>query len=263
MPSRSTGLLFALPALIVLALLIAYPVAYTGLLSVTDEKGAFVGLKNFAGGAEARGRRRRPSGTPSGGSAARSSSRCCSARRRRSCSTRASAAAAALRAITLIPWVVPGIVAATTWAWMFHTEFGIINYMLTAPGHHRRAGRLADQPRHRHAGDDRDQRLEALPLRRDHGARRPAVDPARTSTRRPASTARASGTRCATSCCPAVRPVIVAVTLLLRDLGAQLHHHHLRHHPRRPGEPDADHADPDLPPRLRERSSSTRRRRSR
>ena len=39
-----------------------------------------------------------------------------------------------MRAITLIPWVVPGIVAATTWAWMFHTEFGIINYMLTAPG---------------------------------------------------------------------------------------------------------------------------------
>ena len=39
-----------------------------------------------------------------------------------------------VRAITLIPWVVPGIVAATTWAWMFHTEFGIINYMLTAPG---------------------------------------------------------------------------------------------------------------------------------
>jgi multiple sugar transport system permease protein len=29
--------------------------------------------------------------------------------------------------------VVPGIVAATTWAWMFHTEFGIINYMLMAP----------------------------------------------------------------------------------------------------------------------------------
>ena len=36
--------------------------------------------------------------------------------------------------MTLIPWVVPSIVAATTWAWMFHTEFGIINYMLTGPG---------------------------------------------------------------------------------------------------------------------------------
>src|SRR5690606_3673613 len=41
---------------------------------------------------------------------------------------------AIVRSVTLIPWVVPGIVAATTWAWMLHTEFGIINYMLTAPG---------------------------------------------------------------------------------------------------------------------------------
>ena len=39
-----------------------------------------------------------------------------------------------LRSLTVIPWVVPGIVAATTWAWMFHTEFGIINYMLTSTG---------------------------------------------------------------------------------------------------------------------------------
>ena len=37
-----------------------------------------------------------------------------------------------VRSLALIPWVVPGIVAATTWAWMFHTEFGIINYMLTS-----------------------------------------------------------------------------------------------------------------------------------
>ena len=34
---------------------------------------------------------------------------------------------ALVRSIALVPWVVPGIVAATTWAWMFHTEFGIIN----------------------------------------------------------------------------------------------------------------------------------------
>ena len=63
-----------------------------------------------------------------------------------------SSAAALVRSITLIPWVVPGIVAATTWAWMFHTEFGIINYMLTGPGIIDEAGRLADQQRHRAAG---------------------------------------------------------------------------------------------------------------
>ncbi len=46
---------------------------------------------------------------------------------------------AVVRSVTLVPWVVPGIVAATTWAWMLHTEFGIINYMLTSPG-------LIDEP---------------------------------------------------------------------------------------------------------------------
>ena len=46
--NRNTGLLFALPALIVLFMLIAYPVAYTGLLSVTDAKGNWVGGNNFA-----------------------------------------------------------------------------------------------------------------------------------------------------------------------------------------------------------------------
>jgi multiple sugar transport system permease protein len=41
---------------------------------------------------------------------------------------------AIIRAVALIPWVIPGIVAATTWAWMFHTEFGIINAMMTGVG---------------------------------------------------------------------------------------------------------------------------------
>jgi multiple sugar transport system permease protein len=133
MQSQSTGYLFILPALLVLALLIAYPVAYTGLLSVTDNGGAYVGLENF----------------------------------RRILGARATATAfvntlwwvagsivfqvvlgvltaillnqtfrgrAIVRSVALIPWVVPGIVAATTWAWMLHTEFGIVNYMLTGPG---------------------------------------------------------------------------------------------------------------------------------
>jgi multiple sugar transport system permease protein len=133
MGRTSPGLLFVLPALIVLAMLIAYPLAYTGVLSVTDNDGAFVGVKNFNAVLGARA-------TPQafwntiwyvGGSivfqvlfgtmAAILLNQTFFGR-------------GAIRAITLIPWVVPGIVAATTWAWMFHTEFGIINYMLTGPG---------------------------------------------------------------------------------------------------------------------------------
>ncbi|MFI0844195.1 carbohydrate ABC transporter permease [Mesorhizobium sp. IMUNJ 23232] len=133
MQRQSTGYLFVLPALLLLAMLIAYPVAYTALLSVTDNQGEYVGLENF----------------------------------RRILAARATPIAfwntlwwvfgsivfqvvlgvltaillnqnfrgrALVRSVTLVPWVVPGIVAATTWAWMLHTEFGIINYMLTAPG---------------------------------------------------------------------------------------------------------------------------------
>lgn len=138
MQRQSTGYLFVLPALLLLAMLIAYPVAYTALLSITDNQGQYVGLENF----------------------------------RRVLAARATPVAfwntlwwvfgsivfqvvlgvltaillnqnfrgrALVRSITLVPWVVPGIVAATTWAWMLHTEFGIINYMLTAPG-------LIDEP---------------------------------------------------------------------------------------------------------------------
>lgn len=133
MDRNSTGLVFVLPALIVLAMLIAYPVAYTGLLSVTDRQGEFVGLTNFRSVLSARA-------TPQafwntiwfvGGSIV--------------FQVILGTATAILlnqsffgrgivRSITLIPWVVPGIVAATTWAWMFHTEFGIINYMMTGSG---------------------------------------------------------------------------------------------------------------------------------
>lgn len=128
-----TGLLFALPALIVLFMLIAYPVAYTGLLSVTDVQGNFNGVKNFAAVLKPRVTTQAFVNTiwwvfgsivfqvVLGVAAAVLLNQNFWGR-------------AALRSITLIPWVIPGIVAATTWAWMFHTEFGIINYMLTAPG---------------------------------------------------------------------------------------------------------------------------------
>jgi multiple sugar transport system permease protein len=130
---RNTGLLFALPALIVLFMLIAYPVVYTGLLSVTDNKSNFVGLNNFAAVLKPRVTTQAFVNTLwwVGGSVI--------------AQVILGTATAVLlnqnfwgrsvvRSLTLLPWVVPGIVAATTWAWMFHTEFGIINYMMTSTG---------------------------------------------------------------------------------------------------------------------------------
>jgi multiple sugar transport system permease protein len=51
---RHQGVLFVLPAIIVLALLVAYPIVYTGILSVTDQTGEYVGLKNYAAMTKAR-----------------------------------------------------------------------------------------------------------------------------------------------------------------------------------------------------------------
>lgn len=133
MSRQSTGYWFILPALVVLAMLIAYPIAYTGLLSVTDSQSNFVGVKNFASVLRSRA-------TPQafwntlywvGGSivfqVVLGTATAILLNQR-------FPGRAVVRSISLIPWVIPSIVAATTFAWMFHTEFGIINYMMTAPG---------------------------------------------------------------------------------------------------------------------------------
>ena len=127
------GLLFALPALVAIAVLVVYPIVYTVWLSVTNAAGAFVGLENFRTiaastvtataaintlyfvGASIAGQV--VLGTAAG-----------------ILLNRRFHARGLVRALTLIPWVVPSIVAATTWFWMLHSEFGIVNAALTATG---------------------------------------------------------------------------------------------------------------------------------
>jgi ABC-type sugar transport system permease subunit len=155
-----------------------------------------------------------------------------------------------VRSITLVPWVVPGIVAATTWAWMFHTEFGIINYMLTGSG-------IIPEPIGWLTNGNTVMPvliainvwklfpfvaimvlagLQSIPNDLYEAAR---VDGAN------------FWQEVRFIMIPQVRSVIVAVTLSAGDLGPELDHHHLRDHPRRAGQPDADHADPDLPAGIR------------
>ena len=132
MRRSSTGFAFVLPATVVLALLIAYPLFYTGYLSLVDARGAFTG-RNYAAVL-------RPAATLRsfvnlfwyvGGSivfqVALGTGSAILLNQR-------FPGRGLLRSVTLIPWVVPGIVAATTWTWMLHTEFGIVNYMLTGTG---------------------------------------------------------------------------------------------------------------------------------
>jgi multiple sugar transport system permease protein len=131
--SRYTGLWFVLPALFALALLIVFPIAYTGVLSVTNEAGDFVGLENFR---------------------TMASSRVTSVAVRNTAYfvglsivfqivigtavgillNQTFRGRGVVRSLVMLPWVVPGIVAATTWAWMLHTEFGVVNYILTSMG---------------------------------------------------------------------------------------------------------------------------------
>ncbi|MEU1124235.1 sugar ABC transporter permease [Streptomyces sp. NPDC005899] len=41
---------------------------------------------------------------------------------------------ATLRALFLVPWLLPLIVSASTWSWMLNSESGVVNYLLRAVG---------------------------------------------------------------------------------------------------------------------------------
>ena len=126
---RQQGFLFVLPAVVVLAVFIAYPLVSTGMLSVTDARGRFTGLENYIEMIE----------SPRTARATRNTIYYVgvSVLFQLAIGTAAGIllnerfrGQALMRSLTLIPWVVPGIVAAMTWAWMFHTDFGIINFAL-------------------------------------------------------------------------------------------------------------------------------------
>jgi multiple sugar transport system permease protein len=121
--------MFALPALLVMAALIAYPIIYTLWLSITDGHGTYMGLANFAAMTSSPVTSIAAFNTVSyvGGSIV---GQVILGTAVGILLNRRFRGRAIVRSLTLIPWVVPGIVAATTWFWMLHTEFGIVNYML-------------------------------------------------------------------------------------------------------------------------------------
>lgn len=130
---RHTGALFVLPALAVLALLIVYPIIHTGVLSVTSERGAWVGLSNYRAVAGARVTATAVWNTVYFVGASMVLQLVLGTLVGVFLNQRFRGRAF-LRSVTLVPWVVPGIVAATMWAWMLHTEFGIVNHVLKASG---------------------------------------------------------------------------------------------------------------------------------
>ena len=130
---RSPGFWFTLPAIVLLTIFIVYPLLSTVQMSVTDAGGSFVGLANYAEVIESPRTARATLNTifyvgfsvvfqlllgTAAGILLNEQFR----------------GQGVVRALTLIPWVIPGIVAAMAWAWMFHTDFGIINYALRSLG---------------------------------------------------------------------------------------------------------------------------------
>ena len=132
------GPLFILPTMALLAILILYPVVSTVILSFTDAAGRYVGGDNYAAAFRSSSTIRVIFNTiyyvagsvilqlvigVAAGILLNQKFR----------------GRAVVRSLMLIPWVIPGIVAAMTWAWMFHTDYGIVNYALVSLG-------IIDQP---------------------------------------------------------------------------------------------------------------------
>jgi multiple sugar transport system permease protein len=131
--SQRTGLFFVLPALVVMALLIVFPAIDMIWLAATDASGHSALAANFVATIGTRATRVAVWNT--------GVYVCASIGLQMVAGTAIGIllnqrfrGRALLRSIVLLPWVVPGIVAATTWAWMLHTEFGIVNHVLLQTG---------------------------------------------------------------------------------------------------------------------------------
>ena len=82
------------------------------------------------------------------------------------------------RAIVLLPWVVPTVLSAIAFWWIYDAQFSIISWALMKLGLIDCADQLPRRPEQRPRFGDRRQCLARHPLRRDLAARRPADHPA-------------------------------------------------------------------------------------
>jgi multiple sugar transport system permease protein len=125
--------LFILPALLLLAVFIVYPLLSTIWMSFTNDSDQFVGLDNYQSIVQA-GRTARAVGNTLYFVGASIIAQLLLGTIAGIVLNEKFTGQAVARALTLVPWVVPGIVGAMTWAWMFHTDYGVINNVLLSTG---------------------------------------------------------------------------------------------------------------------------------
>jgi len=124
---------FILPAIALLATFILYPFVSTILLSVTDSDHAWVGAENYVRIIESERTARATLNTIYFVAASIILQLILGTAAGILLNERFKGQAI-VRALTLIPWIVPGIVGAMTWAWMFHTDYGVINSLFLSLG---------------------------------------------------------------------------------------------------------------------------------
>ena len=105
------------------------------------------------------------------------------------------------RAIVLLPWVVPTVLSAIAFWWIYDSQFSIISWALIELGIIDHRINFLGDPDERARLGHRRQCLARHPLRRDHAARRPADHPAVALRGGDARRRHAAGSASATSRC--------------------------------------------------------------
>ena len=82
---------------------------------------------------------------------------------------------ALVRTLTLLPWIIPGVVVGLIWQWLYQPNYGVINDLLIRAGLDARAPRLAVVAGHRDGGGGLHQCLARHSVLRHHAARGAAV----------------------------------------------------------------------------------------
>ena len=105
---------------------------------------------------------------------------------------------AAMRAVVLLPFIVPTALSAIAFWWIYDSQFSIISWGIAEARHHQRVHRLPRPAVARALRDDRRQHLARRAVRRHHACWPGCRPSRRPTTRRRASTARRRGSSSAT-----------------------------------------------------------------